>query len=365
MPPREIRSSLTRRTTERAVAARIAVAREVTRRMRVLGLLAWLSCFSFAATGEVERGESAPAPAGFTQPDAKAFPELFAWTDACNVYVFRDGDAALLVDLGDGSVLAHLGDLGVTRVEWVLFTHHHREQCQGAPKLGDWRARGTRVAAPEAERAFFETPAAFRTMHVSLSDATQNGHEAMVAHNSAILEEGYIQVGEYLKALKADVLVGGHSFVMGRPTEFIERFRTWAYAMRDAFQALSPDPDYRYFFDPFWVRAQPYRTSLAPGGSAEVALHVRNFRKTRQTHRIEIHAPRGLAVAPALLQGELLGETRATFPLRIALTADAAREVRIAALDVTIDGQRLGERFDFVVGPPAEGDAAAGKKGRP
>ena len=74
--------------------------------------------------------------AEFSQPDAKALPDLFVWTDTCNVWVLRDGDAALLVNLGDGSVLDHLAKIGVKRVEWVLFTDHHREQCQGAPKLG-------------------------------------------------------------------------------------------------------------------------------------------------------------------------------------------------------------------------------------
>ncbi len=48
------------------------------------------------------------AAAGFSQPDAKAQPDLFVWTDTCNVYVLRDSDAALLVNLGDGSVLEHL-----------------------------------------------------------------------------------------------------------------------------------------------------------------------------------------------------------------------------------------------------------------
>ena len=47
--------------------------------------------------------------------------DLFLWTDTCNVYVVRDGEAALLIDLGDGSVLDHLKDIGVKRVEWVLF----------------------------------------------------------------------------------------------------------------------------------------------------------------------------------------------------------------------------------------------------
>ena len=33
---------------------------------------------------------------GLVAPDAKALPDLFVWTDTCNVYVLRDGDAALL-----------------------------------------------------------------------------------------------------------------------------------------------------------------------------------------------------------------------------------------------------------------------------
>jgi hypothetical protein len=51
--------------------------------------------------------------AGFRQVDAKALPNLFVWTDTCNVYVLRDGNAALLMDLGDGSVLDHLPEIGV------------------------------------------------------------------------------------------------------------------------------------------------------------------------------------------------------------------------------------------------------------
>lgn len=109
--------------------------------------------------------------ASFAQPAPKTLPDLFVWTDTCNVHVLRDGDAALLINLGDGSVLDHLAEIGVKQVEWVLFTEHHREQCQGASKLGTWRERGTKVVAPEAERALFEHPLDFRRMNVSLSDA--------------------------------------------------------------------------------------------------------------------------------------------------------------------------------------------------
>ncbi len=616
------------------------------------------------------------------QPDAEAFPDLFLWQDTCNVYILRDDDAALLINLGDGSVLDHLNDIGVKRVECVLFTHHHREQCQGAPRLMD---SGAKVAAPDGERALFERPSDFRKMKVRLGDAmtihgssyvrppiepirldrtfkpgetwrwrrfefmcldtpgnspagmtyllqlgerrlafsgdvmldgarmhtwfdtewdygfasgihalqksvkvlvdskpawllpshgpvvrdpspqlreyaaklqrleklyvrgygsgnasaeyqdkvskptvvsdvvqvlphlfkfkrknfwpnfgiiiadsgrglvvdcglldvkfldasleglrknfglkaidaiivthmhgdhfleaphlrekwgaeiwaldrmvdkmqhpewfdyaapiqayargfdavrvdrsfesgetfewegyrftvdwmpgqtefalclhgqidgrkvaftgdnifgnpddpTHTGHEAVVAHNSAILEEGYIYGAEYLHRLKPDLLVGGHSFVMDHPAAFIERYRKWSYEMRDAFQSLSSDSDYRYWFDPFWVRVEPYRTKLRPGQSAELAVHVRNFRKTRQTHRIEIHTPPGIVVEPSVLEGELDGESRNSFPIRVQAMRDASVGVHIVALDVTLDGHRYGRRFDLVVG---------------
>jgi glyoxylase-like metal-dependent hydrolase (beta-lactamase superfamily II) len=93
---------------------------------------------------------------------------LFVWTDTCNVCVLRDGDAALLIDLGDGSVLDHLGEIGVRRVEWVLFTHHHREQCQGIAKLAPWKPQ---IAAPEIERDLFEQPTRFRKAKPTLGDA--------------------------------------------------------------------------------------------------------------------------------------------------------------------------------------------------
>jgi glyoxylase-like metal-dependent hydrolase (beta-lactamase superfamily II) len=109
----------------------------------------------------------ADAPSAFSQPDARAFRDVFVWTDTTNVYVLRDGDAALLIDLGDGSVLDRLNDIGVRTVEWVLFTHHHREQCQGAPLL---KGTTTKVGAPEGEQALFERPTNFRRMNVRLED---------------------------------------------------------------------------------------------------------------------------------------------------------------------------------------------------
>src|SRR5579859_1294471 len=129
-------------------------------------ILALLLLGGCAAPVRPEGDASSGSSSGFKQPDPARHPGLFVWTDTCNVYVLKDGDRALLIDLGDASVLEHLGEIGVRKVDWVLFTHHHREQCQGAPKLS-----GVPAAGPAAERELFEQPSKFRKMNVRLGDA--------------------------------------------------------------------------------------------------------------------------------------------------------------------------------------------------
>ena len=62
-------------------------------------------------------------------------PHLYCFTDTCQVYVLVDGDHALLIDAGSGAVLDALHEIGVKHVDWVLHTHHHRDQCAGTPMI--------------------------------------------------------------------------------------------------------------------------------------------------------------------------------------------------------------------------------------
>ncbi|MBZ5561177.1 MAG: MBL fold metallo-hydrolase [Acidobacteriia bacterium] len=80
-------------------------------------------------------------------------PNLYVLPDTCNVYVLKDGDRALLIDFGSGHVLNLLAQIGVTKVEGILHTHHHRDQCQG-----DARAAAERIPihVPQHERHLFE-----------------------------------------------------------------------------------------------------------------------------------------------------------------------------------------------------------------
>ncbi|MGC8783007.1 MAG: MBL fold metallo-hydrolase [Armatimonadota bacterium] len=78
---------------------------------------------------------------------------LFIYRGAVNVGVIHRGQEALLIDAGDGSVVDTLNACGIRWADGVLFTHHHRDQASGAPRV---LAGGGWTGAPEAERTLFE-----------------------------------------------------------------------------------------------------------------------------------------------------------------------------------------------------------------
>ena len=83
----------------------------------------------------------------------KITDNLYLFEDTCNVYVVKDGSRALLIDFGSGKVLDHLGEIGVIQVDWILHTHHHRDQCQGDHLANE---RGIPIAVPAQERCYFD-----------------------------------------------------------------------------------------------------------------------------------------------------------------------------------------------------------------
>lgn len=90
------------------------------------------------------------APGGAPQ---RISDNLFRFHDTCEVYIVKDGSRCVLIDLGSGKVLDHLKGMGISQVDWILHTHHHREQCQGDFKAAE---RKIPIAVPAHERHLFE-----------------------------------------------------------------------------------------------------------------------------------------------------------------------------------------------------------------
>ena len=106
------------------------------------------------AAGQNRRGTSKrtaaePSAGGLT----RLSEHLSVFHGPIQVGIVRYGDKALLIDCGDASVAAALGRLGVTTVNQILFTHHHRDQACGGHTLA---AAGARIGVPQSERDSFD-----------------------------------------------------------------------------------------------------------------------------------------------------------------------------------------------------------------
>ena len=183
------------------------------------------------------------------------------------------------------------------------------------------------------------------------TDAAQNGHEAVVARNSAIFEEGYLVGSRYLCDLKPDIVSGAHSVLMPNPAAFLDRYHEWSKRIIAHYRGLMPDQNYEYGYDPFWVRAYPYRVDLSKENTQTVQITVRNFRDTPQKHRVELKLPPGIEAEPKVLEGSVAAKSRQSFPVKLTIKDRAAlgAGVQIVPFDITLDGKRYGEMFDFVM----------------
>jgi len=347
-------------------------------------------------------------------------PHLFKYKGPCHspnaVFFLADSGRTLMIDCGvdaatiDATMEQMQQRLGLKGIDALLVTHMHGDHVLGAAHLRDrWGAKLwtlDRVAPPLEQPERFDyaaqlwtydqnvKPIAFDRLfkpgeqftwegyeltvdwmpgqtefgccihgmidgrHVAFTgdnlfgdpdNLQQDGHEAVCCRNSAILEDGYIYAAEYLRRLKPDLLMGGHSFVMDRPRELIERYHAWSLAMREAFQDLSAEEDYRTMFDPYWVRADPYRMKLARGHGGEVTILVRNFLPRPQSYRVALHLPDGITAEPAVIEGVTPAETTVRVPVTLRVRPDRQPGVCFIPIDTTIDGHRYGEWFDFIV----------------
>lgn len=85
-------------------------------------------------------------------------PHVRVYHDAVNVGLIERNGRGLLIDSGEGSVLQAAKHVGINRIDWVLYTHHHRDQCSGVELL---RKAGVKLAVPDAEANFFRNASDF------------------------------------------------------------------------------------------------------------------------------------------------------------------------------------------------------------
>jgi glyoxylase-like metal-dependent hydrolase (beta-lactamase superfamily II) len=113
------------------------------------GALGAISLLPWTADSEVlGAGATADAPAGFEPVSA----HVRVYHDVVSVGVIEKNGKIILIDSGEGEVLSALKQRQSARIDWVLYTHHHRDQCSGAARL---KKAGAKIAVPAAEAKLF------------------------------------------------------------------------------------------------------------------------------------------------------------------------------------------------------------------
>ena len=179
-------------------------------------------------------------------------------------------------------------------------------------------------------------------------DSRQAGHEAVVSRNSCILEESYIYAGEYLKKIKPDLILGGHSWVINNTAPIIDRYLKNALQLRDMFKRFSVESDYRWMFDPYWVRMEPYRVIAGPDGTSNARIYLRNFEQREVSFKVALELPEGLYAEPATIETKVASETTTSIPIVFRWKQGASKGTQLIGLDITRDGKRLGQLFDAI-----------------
>ena len=331
--------------------------------------------------------------------------------------ILADNGHALVVDCGlfkkeflDKSIALMKERLGLKQIDVVLVTHMHGDHCLEAPHLRDMHGAKiwtmNRVVAPVSRPLHFDYCAQVNTygkgidsiafdkvfqegdtftwegfkltvdwmpgqtefalclhgiidgkkvaftgdnIFGSSSDPSQNGHEAVVARNSCILEEGYIYAAKYLKKLQPDLLLGGHSWAIAEPAKLIDRYLEDALKLKEYFEKLSFEKDYRWMYDPYWVHMEPYRVVLGKNNAAEARLVMRNFDSAPISMKVEIVLPEGFKAEPAIISTMVAGESTTSIPIQISCTKETLKGLHLAALDITRKGKKAGQLFDFIL----------------
>lgn len=120
--------------------------------------LAGLGAFALAPGTDAILGQSNPSP---EVPHFEVLtPHVEIYRDTINVGFIHKDHRALLIDSGNGSVLDAARKRGVTSIEYVLFTHYHRDQCSGASLL---KEAGVKIVVPAAEAGLFRDATDFWT----------------------------------------------------------------------------------------------------------------------------------------------------------------------------------------------------------
>ncbi|MFH0962475.1 MAG: MBL fold metallo-hydrolase [Planctomycetota bacterium] len=177
----------------------------------------------------------------------------------------------------------------------------------------------------------------------------RDGHDAFVARNKVILEDGYIKCARRLLERKPDLLLNGHGHEVPKPEPQLRKLLRWGKRFRKAIEALSPYESYEYWFHPYFVSFFPWRIRARRGRAFRAGLNFENYLDRKIDVRCELRLPRGWQ-APRPTIAECVASRGCLHVTRLVSVPRRCPQGRYAiTADVVYDGRSLGEFPEAVV----------------
>jgi glyoxylase-like metal-dependent hydrolase (beta-lactamase superfamily II) len=151
--------------------------------------------------------------------------------------------------------------------------------------------------------------------------------------------DDYVRTAELYASLEPDLIVGGHWLPQEVDEAFLERVRVDGRRVAELHRELLPFEDVDFGAEGFGARIEPYRSSVAAGGSVELEVTV-----AAAPAEVRLVVPAGWAVEPE--SAALDSPGGAVF--RVTPAPSAARRARVAA-DLAVDGVPYGQQAEALV----------------
>ncbi len=129
------------------------------------------------------------APARFE----RLTPHVWIFRDVVNVGVIHANGKALIIDSGEGLALEAARSAGLGPIEWVLYTHHHRDQCSSAGLL---KKAGVKIAVAASEAELFRRATEFWLEADRMIDHRYEFRPDLFVLRSSVLPDLELQAGQ-------------------------------------------------------------------------------------------------------------------------------------------------------------------------
>jgi glyoxylase-like metal-dependent hydrolase (beta-lactamase superfamily II) len=298
------------------------------------------------------------------------------------------------------SIEALRRDHGIERVEVVVPTHYHDDHVAGINLLR--AVEGTGLWAPENFADVLEQPRSFdlpclwfepipvdrrlqlgqpfswreyevtpyalpgHTLYAAALAFEADGRRILATGDQQAVSGGpdgpdvlnyqyrnrfriddFVASAELYKRLQPEILLSGHWLPREVTPAYLDRLLADGLRLAELHRELLPLADVDFGAEGFGARIQPYRSTVATGGTITLEVSVRNPFSEPADAEVRLRVADGWP-EPAAQQVELAAHGTATLRFVVTAGEQPTRRARVAA-ELTVDGRPFGQQAEALV----------------